>query len=99
MLKSPARFRLASLVLLLSSSLAAPALSQTQPAEPAKPAEEKPADKPADSYPAGQEETAEEKAEQAVTGEVRMSREGLGLDPGALTFGGLVLPPPPGSQF
>ena len=30
---------------------------------------------------------------------MRLSREGLGLDPGALTFGGLVLPPPPGSQF
>ena len=28
-----------------------------------------------------------------------MSRSGLGLDPGALNFGGLVLPPPPGSQF
>jgi hypothetical protein len=103
MLKSPARFRLASLVLLLSSVLAGPALSQTQPAEPAKPAEEKPADKPAENPAgygaAGQDETAEDKAEAAVTGEVRLSREGLGLDPGALTFGGLVLPPPPGSQF
>ena len=46
MFKSPARFRLASLALLLSSTLAAPAFAQTQPSEPAKPAAEKPADKP-----------------------------------------------------
>jgi hypothetical protein len=33
-----------------------------------------------------------------VTEEIRISRQGLGLDPGALNFGGMVLPPPPGSQ-
>jgi hypothetical protein len=33
-----------------------------------------------------------------LTEELRISRQGLGLDPGALSFGGLVLPPPPGSQ-
>jgi hypothetical protein len=107
MTKSPARSRLASVarLALLLPLAAAPAFAQTQPAEPAKPAAETPA-KPADAKPeekpagyAAEPESAPEQAEAAVTGEVRMSREGLGLDPGALTFGGLVLPPPPGSQF
>jgi hypothetical protein len=31
--------------------------------------------------------------------ELRLSRQGLGLDPGALSTGGLLLPPPPGSQW
>src|SRR5882757_2588869 len=30
--------------------------------------------------------------------ELRLSRRGLGMEPGALNFGDLVLPPPPGSQ-
>jgi hypothetical protein len=31
--------------------------------------------------------------------ELRNSRKGLGMAPGALSFGDLVLPPPPGSQY
>jgi hypothetical protein len=44
----------------------------------------------------------EEKAgdEEANTAEeLRQSRRGLGMEPGALSFGDLVLPPPPGSQI
>ena len=45
-----------------------------------------------------QDEGDEEQESVNVMQEVRISRQGLGLDPGALSFGGLILPPPPGSQ-
>src|SRR5687768_18359020 len=35
----------------------------------------------------------------SLSTELRLSRQGLGLDPGALSLGGLLLPPPPGSQW
>jgi hypothetical protein len=80
---------------LCSLLLSAAALAQTESSE--KPAE-KPADKPAQpSSDSGDMEPAP--AEDVnVTQEARISRQGLGLDPGALSFGGLVLPPPPGAQ-
>jgi hypothetical protein len=37
--------------------------------------------------------------EQDVATELRLGRQGLGLDPGALSTGGLLLPPPPGAQW
>jgi hypothetical protein len=43
-------------------------------------------------------QAAEPDADEPLSEAVRPSRQGLGLDPGALNFGGLVLPPPPGAQ-
>src|SRR6185436_20853712 len=37
--------------------------------------------------------------EDNTAAELRTSRKGLGMDPGALNYGDLVLPPPPGSQY
>lgn len=57
-----------------------------------------PAEKPEDAAvtPAQEEEPEDEAANTAS--ELRISRQGLGLDPGALNFGDMILPPPPGSQ-
>jgi hypothetical protein len=52
------------------------------PAEP-KP-EAKPEDKKDDGYPGGESKVSEE---------LRVSRQGLGLNPGALQYGGLTVPP------
>lgn len=51
--------------------------------------------------PAPKEEAPapEEELPPAVSEEPKISRQGIGNDPGALEYGGLALPPPPGSQL
>jgi hypothetical protein len=64
------------------------------------PGSEKPAtpvDKPSAEQGDKDGEGAEPDTENTAA-ELRPSRQGLGMDPGALNFGDLVLPPPPGSQ-
>jgi hypothetical protein len=100
------------LALPLLTTAAAPAGAQPAPPPPAPPsgpaAQPSPATAPttpidtspvpAPVKPQEPQESQEEPAPANVTEELRTSRRGLGMEPGALNFGGLVLPPPPGSQ-
>src|SRR3954454_2849852 len=52
---------------------------------------------PAQQGQAAKEEGKEDEGNTAQ--ELRQSRRGLGMDPGALSYGDLVLPPPPGSYI
>jgi hypothetical protein len=103
---------LLALPLLATTTFSARALAQTTPSAPAAPVgpaqpspaapPTTPAAAPTVTPPAKADgdgnADGDDKPAENVTEELRNSRRGLGMEPGALNFGGLVLPPPPGSQ-
>lgn len=88
-------FGLAALALTFLAA-AGSAHAQTDPAPPTPATEKPPAEKAEEAKEAEQDDEGDE--DQNTAAELRISRQGLGLDPGALSFGGMALPPPPGSQ-
>jgi hypothetical protein len=84
----------------------APPAPPAPPSVPSTPSQQAPIQQPqgvAPSPPAKADEgdAGDEKGdadESNTAEELRPSRRGLGMEPGALSFGDLVLPPPPGSQ-
>ena len=86
---------------LLGLGVTAPAAAQTTASPTPPPSASQPL--ASDGRPGGSPEdsqASEDNQDSAdLSTELRLSRQGLGLDPGALSLGGLLLPAPPGSQW